>query len=148
MFTNPGSKIKSYAKVLFWIGAVISIIIGIVVIAGGFTGRISAGGVLLSLISGILAAAIGIILSWISVLALYGFGTLVENSDNLVRLNGGQPSGDKAAEKAQMPKIKVQVQPMSQAPAETASSSKVCPKCGEPVEEDAHFCRNCGERID
>ena len=29
MFRNPGGKIKSYAKVLFWVGVVISIIIGV-----------------------------------------------------------------------------------------------------------------------
>lgn len=154
MFTNPGSKIKSYAKVLFWIGVVISVLIGISVMAGGAVvssysyGGVSAGSVVWNIISGLIVIAIGVVISWISVLALYGFGTLVENSDTLVQLNGGIPSGNKKADKAQMPKIKVQVQPTEAAPVQPVASTKVCPKCGEPVEEDAKFCRNCGEHLD
>lgn len=157
MFTNPGSKIKSYAKIVFWIGAIVSIILGIIVIVTGIASAtsyvgFSFGRMLGGLIGGVLTAAIGIVVSWVSVLALYGFGTLVENSDTLVKLNGGQPSGEKDAEKVQLPKVSVQTAPQQpyqmNVPQQTSTASKVCPHCGEPVEADAHFCRNCGERID
>lgn len=92
MFSNIGSKIKSYAKVIFWIGAVISILVGIVVIFIGIAsgtsafGSVDIGRVFLGIIAGILVAIIGVILSWINVLVLYGFGVLVENTDTLKQL--------------------------------------------------------------
>lgn len=92
MFTNIGSKIKSYAKVIFWIGAVISIIVGIVIIFAGIMSGASAyepynfGRALMVVLLGILVAVIGVVLSWINVLVLYGFGVLVENSDTLKQL--------------------------------------------------------------
>lgn len=92
MFNNIGSKIKSYAKVIFWIGAVISIIAGIAVIVVAFLASSSVyepfafGKFFTGFILGIITAIIGIILSWIGVLVLYGFGVLVENSDTLKQL--------------------------------------------------------------
>lgn len=146
MFNNPGAKIKSYAKVLFWIGAIISIIVGIVIIAGSFVSASYYGGVgsvLGGILEGILVAAIGILISWISVLALYAFGVLVENSDELVRINGGQPSGEKHAEKVQLPKAQElhEINPIQQ-------QVKVCPSCGAPINDGAHFCKNCGNKLD
>ena len=115
MFTNPGGKIKSYAKVLFWIGVVISVLIGVVMIGTSFTYAAysyngSFGTILGGIISGLLVVAIGILISWISVLVLYAFGVLVENSDELVRLNGGVPSGNKKAQKIERPQLNLQNQ--------------------------------------
>lgn len=108
MFRNPGGKIKSYAKVLFWVGVVISIIIGVIEIGSSFVAAAysyqdSFGTILLGILGGVLTVAIGTLISWLAVLTLYAFGTLVENSDELVRLNGGIPSGDKTAEKIEVP---------------------------------------------
>ena len=107
MFRNPGGKIKSYAKVLFWVGVVISIIIGVIEIGSSFVAAAysyhgSFGTILLGILGGILTVAIGTLISWLAVLTLYAFGTLVENSDELVRLNGGIPSGNKTAEKIEV----------------------------------------------
>ena len=104
MFRNPGGKIKSYAKVLFWVGVVISIIIGVIEIGSSFVAAAysyqgSFGTILLGILGGVLTVAIGTLISWLAVLTLYAFGTLVENSDELVRLNCCIPSGDKTAEK-------------------------------------------------
>lgn len=178
MFTNPGGKIKSYAKVLFWIGVVISVLIGVVMIGTSFTYAAysyngSFGTILGGIISGLLVVAIGILISWISVLVLYAFGVLVENSDELVRLNGGVPSGNKKAQKIERPQLHHEtyvtaepkpvapVQPVEPAepaqPAEpevkTASETKsddkkTCPNCGIEVAQDAHFCKNCGTKLD
>lgn len=152
MFNNPGGKIKSYAKVIFWIGAVISIIVGVVIIAGSFIQASyygSVGSVFGGIVEGIIATAIGILISWISVLTLYAFGVLVENSDELVRINGGKPSGEKSAEKVQLPKNTHEfVQEMAPVEKPTTQETKVCPSCGTPINDGAHFCKNCGTKID
>lgn len=138
MFRNPGGKIKSYAKVLFWIGVVISIIIGVIEIGSSFVAAAysyqgSFGTILLGIIGGILTVAIGTLISWLAVLTLYAFGTLVENSDELVRLNGGIPSGDKTAEKIEVPEKmhqtlhNIQTEPVLKATPEKQTE--------EPVEE-------------
>lgn len=138
MFRNPGGKIKSYAKVLFWIGVVISIIIGVIEIGSSFVAAAysyqgSFDTILLGIIGGILTVAIGTLISWLAVLTLYAFGTLVENSDELVRLNGGIPSGDKTAEKIEVPEKmhqtlhNIQTEPVVKATPEKQTE--------EPVEE-------------
>ena len=138
MFRNPGGKIKSYAKVLFWVGVVISIIIGVIEIGSSFVAAAysyqgSFGTILLGILGGILTVAIGTLISWLAVLTLYAFGTLVENSDELVRLNGGIPSGDKTAEKIEVPEKmhqtlhNIQTEPVVKATPEKQTE--------EPVEE-------------
>ena len=72
MFSNVGGKIKGLAQVITWIGIVASVIGGIVLMSNvGF-------------ITGLLTAVVGSLFSWIGSLALYGFGQLVENSDQCV----------------------------------------------------------------
>lgn len=138
MFRNPGGKIKSYAKVLFWIGVVISIIIGVIEIGSSFVAAAysyhgSFGTILLGILGGILTVAIGTLISWLAVLTLYAFGTLVENSDELVRLNGGIPSGDKTAEKIEVPeKVHQSLHNIQTEPVVKATPEK---QTEEPVEE-------------
>lgn len=79
MFTNIGSKIKTLAKILAWIGIIVSIIIGIRYVILGIENLQSEFVVL-----GFLCTLIGSLLSWISSFCLYGFGQLVENSDKLI----------------------------------------------------------------
>lgn len=88
MFRHPGEKIKSYAKVLFWVGVVISIIIGVIEIGSSFIAPAysyhgSFGTILLGILGGILTIDIGTLISWLAVLTLYTFGTLVETQMNL-----------------------------------------------------------------
>ena len=183
MFRNPGGKIKSYAKVLFWIGVVISIIIGVIEIGSSFVAAAysyqgSFGTILLGILGGILTVAIGTLISWLAVLALYAFGTLVENSDELVRLNGGIPSGDKTAEKIEVPEKmhqtlhNIQTEPVVKATPEKQTEEPVEEVKEEPaevvdapveetstadektVEENAEtemnekVCPNCGEHAE
>lgn len=72
MFSNVGGKIKGLAQVITWIGIVASVIGGIVLMSK------------VSFIVGLLTAVVGSLFSWIGSLALYGFGQLVENSDQCV----------------------------------------------------------------
>lgn len=178
MFRNPGGKIKSYAKVLFWIGVVISIIIGVIEIGSSFVAAAysyqgSFGTILLGILGGILTVAIGTLISWLAVLTLYAFGTLVENSDELVRLNGGIPSGDKTAEKIEVPEKmhqtlhNIQTEPVVKATPEKQTEEPVEEVKEEPVEEttpaveetpaqedtaltevNEKVCPNCGEHAE
>ena len=183
MFRNPGGKIKSYAKVLFWIGVVISIIIGVIEIGSSFVAAAysyqgSFGTILLGILGGILTVAIGTLISWLAVLTLYAFGTLVENSDEHVRLNGGIPSGDKTAEKIEVPEKmhqtlhNIQTEPVVKATPEKQTEEPVEEVKEEPaevvdapveetstadektVEENAEtemnekVCPNCGEHAE
>lgn len=183
MFRNPGGKIKSYAKVLFWIGVVISIIIGVIEIGSSFVAAAysyqgSFGTILLGILGGILTVAIGTLISWLAFLTLYAFGTLVENSDELVRLNGGIPSGDKTAEKIEVPEKmhqtlhNIQTEPVVKATPEKQTEEPVEEVKEEPaevvdapveetstadektVEENAEtemnekVCPNCGEHAE
>ena len=72
MFDNIGSKIKTLAKVVCWIGIIGSVIAGIAMIA-----TMGSVGVL----SGLLTIVLGALLSWVGSFVLYGFGEMVENSD-------------------------------------------------------------------
>ncbi len=89
MFDNIGSKIKTLAKVLCWLGIILSVISGIATIAAGAnsgtsynrygysSGSIAGVGVL----GGILIIVLGCLGSWIGSFFMYGFGQLIENSD-------------------------------------------------------------------
>ena len=82
MWSNIGNKIKVLAKVICWIGIVLSVIAGIAVLAGTSTVQAygytygTGGGVL----TGILVIVLGALGSWIGSLTLYGFGELVDRA--------------------------------------------------------------------
>lgn len=90
MFDNIGGKIKTLAKVLCWIGIAFSVITGIAVMFGSVSSvsyngsRYATGGS--SVVAGILIIVLGCLFSWLGSFFAYGFGQLIENSDELVRL--------------------------------------------------------------
>lgn len=77
MFDNIGGKIKTLAKVVCWIGIIACIITGIVLMATDED----------LILVGILTVVVGSLLSWVGSFALYGFGQLIENSDEIVFQN-------------------------------------------------------------
>lgn len=81
MYNNSGAKIKGLASTLQVIGIVFSCVIGFVIFAVG----IGEGGFFV----GLLYAAIGCFVSWLSFLLLAGFGELVDNSAKIVVLLSG-----------------------------------------------------------
>ena len=68
MFSNIGGKIKTTAAICCWIIIIAAVIAGFRLMTTG------------GVIAGILIAAAGILLGWVSSFVLYGFGELVENS--------------------------------------------------------------------
>ncbi len=85
MWNNIGHKIKTLAKVICWIGIVLSVLSGIVLIAGGSTVRsygytYNTGNTVLA---GILVIVLGVLGSWLGSLTMYGFGELVERAMNI-----------------------------------------------------------------
>ena len=84
MFNNIGGKIKALAKVLCWLGIILSVLSGIAILASGDSGRIAVNGAYSTVssgVAGILVIVIGCLASWIGSFFAYGFGQLIENSD-------------------------------------------------------------------
>ena len=75
MFNNIGGKIKVVAKTICFVGIILSIISGLVLILADVR----------TVFSGILLIIVGPIASWIGSFMTYGFGQLIENSDILVK---------------------------------------------------------------
>ena len=86
MFDNIGRKIKTLAQVVCWIGIIGSVISGIVMMANDED---------LAFL-GFMIMVIGSLVSWVSSFTLYGFGQLIENTDQLV-LNAEKPYSNKKA---------------------------------------------------
>jgi len=81
MFENIGKKIKNLASVITWMGIILSVVVGIVLIVLDES----------LIATGLIIMVAGFLMSWISSFLLYGFGQLVDNSDKLVRANGMDP---------------------------------------------------------
>ena len=73
MFDNIGRKIKALAKIICWMGIIISIFIGINII---IFGEVKFNGALIMIL--------GPLLSWVGSFVLYGYGQIIENTDKLV----------------------------------------------------------------
>ena len=85
MFDNIGGKIKTLAKVLCWIGIVLSVIFGIAIMASG-SGRLTINGnytSVSSIVIGLIYMVFGCLISWLGSFFAYGFGQLIENSEEI-----------------------------------------------------------------
>jgi hypothetical protein len=80
MFKNVGSKIQDIAYIYAIIGIAASLI-------GGIIYMIIFHKTLLLMLLGIIIMIVGSIVSWIVSLFIYGFGLIVENSENQVKQN-------------------------------------------------------------
>ena len=96
MFDNIGGKIKSLAQVVFWIGIICSVISGFVMIGTNED----------LIFLGLVIIIIGSLVSWVSSFTLYGFGQLIENTDQLVQ-NAKVPTTNKSKSYQENKKITV-----------------------------------------
>ena len=92
MFNNIGKKIKVLAKVICWIGIISGVIAGACFIIEGAAGSGSAFGIHSD--TGIAFIAIGVamlillpLLSWIGSFTLYGFGELIDSTQQIKQSN-------------------------------------------------------------
>ena len=89
LWTNPGAKIKTLAKVFAYISFIISMILGFITITLGFINisRAFSYGfedfsalLLIQPLGGVVITIVGIFFTWMFYLFLYAFGELVEKS--------------------------------------------------------------------
>ena len=83
MFTNIGGKLKTLAKVAAWLGIIASVIsgIGMMTMRGYNYGYGYGGG--LAIVAGLVVIIVGSLAAWLSALALYGFGELIEKTTEI-----------------------------------------------------------------
>lgn len=148
MFRNIGRKIKGYAKIIFVIYAALftlaGIIAGISLIASGaqlmrYSRYYGGGGgllIFLGIMAIILIPAIGLLISYISTMFMYGFGELVDSNqqmnekmDAIITCMGGSKPEQITANTA--------------APAQP---NWTCASCGASNQYDSKFCIKCGQQ--
>ena len=78
MFDNIGRKIKVLAQAVCWVGIVLSIIIGLVVIVSAI-----ASDTLIGFLYGFIIMIVGSLASWVSSFFAYGFGELIEKTTEI-----------------------------------------------------------------
>ena len=79
MFNNPGKKIQTLCKIVFWLIVIAAIIIGIaMMIMSANNGNFGIG-----LLLGIVIIGAGILIAWLDVLVLFAFGKLVESNEEI-----------------------------------------------------------------
>ncbi len=87
MFKNPGKKVKLYAKIIFWIGAVLSLLLGIGfgIAFGSF--KLVEGEIIAAksfdVLSFLLTFIGGSVASFIGSLFLCAFGQLVQDTEEI-----------------------------------------------------------------
>ncbi len=85
MFNNIGSKIKSFAKFIFWIGVIFSVAIAIIFVYFGLKeSSYSTSQGIGYIIGGILIIPFGIVISWLETFLLYGFGELIDSNKKIL----------------------------------------------------------------
>lgn len=75
MFDNIGEKTKIFAKSICWIGIILSVCCGVLIMA--YDG----------VLAGLLVILAGPLIAWVNSFLIYGFGQLIENSDTIIQQN-------------------------------------------------------------
>ena len=87
MFKNPGKKLKTLAKVIFWISLICYIMIGIAATLAGVSFAESSDIPFpVVLIAGIFIIVMGILLAWLSSIALYAAGAAVDDIQTIKKI--------------------------------------------------------------
>lgn len=85
MYNDIGGKIMKLAKVLCWIGIIISVILGGSLITAT-SSYVWTGNAASARVVGIFIMIGGSLLSWIGSFVLYGLGRLIQNTDILTEI--------------------------------------------------------------
>lgn len=163
MFNHPGRSLKTYGKIVFIVGVIVSIIGGILMfIAAGqasqsYYTRGSSG---TFVFIGILVIALGIFFSYLLSIFTIAFGELVENSTiirNQMENKHSTPSQpsyytspqpEPFTPAAAVPPVQPPVNPVQNTVnLNKASDILICPTCHTDNAKGAGFCRNCGTKL-
>lgn len=157
MFDHIGSKIKVLATIIYVLGVILAVLLGIILMLNDVIGY------------GLLVIAIGFLLSYLNVIMLYAFGQLVENSDTVVQIlkeireqdgqwdSSAEPKAPTAPSKpladsgtagpvsSAKPKADVTVKKVRiDGPRQ---GQVVCPDCGKAQSAFQDTCWNCGAKF-
>lgn len=153
MFEDVGTKIKGIAMAFFIVDIIASVIGGIAIIAADFD----------MIVLGIGAIALGIFLSWVGALFVYGFGELIETNQRISYKLGGDkvmnftapslggvpnavpmqsPYSNPGSDTPGMTPNATQTQPAFTSPSPTAHRWR-CDGCGNMI--DKEICPFCGK---
>ena len=80
MYENIGGKIKTLARVICWIGIVLSIVLGLILLIA-----LSTDSPAIRIAVAIPVMILGAVLSWIGSFTLYGYGELIELTAKIER---------------------------------------------------------------
>lgn len=92
LWTNPGAKIKTLAKIFAYISFIISLILGFITITLGFVNISKAFAygfedfsalLLIQPLGGVVVTIVGIFFTWMFYLFVYAFGELVEKNSTI-----------------------------------------------------------------
>lgn len=146
MFSDIGNKIKGYAKVCAWIGIVLSISLGsIMFLYGLFNMKYIWYFILL----GPVVAVAGCFLSWIAVIAFYGFGELIDVTNSIKKKiekteNKEEPH-DTNKKQTYFDDYKKQLEAKANIPAGPKGKLKYkCDNCNEMIDFSDTRCPWCG----
>lgn len=123
MFNNIGKKIKTLAKIICWVGIILSIFLGFLI-------AISFKNILTGILFLMFYAVFGSLLSWVGSFSLFAFGELVDNSKIMVGL--------------QKENLRIQHILLKNMKNSSQSNKKWrCTKCGSEVSEEYKSCPFC-----
>ena len=138
MFDNPGLKIQSLAKAIFWIQVVIYTVSALCRFIGGIVDIDSNGWmILLAPVS----AIVGYVLAWVGVIVLYGFGKLVDDTSAIRDKYSSEDkcSGKEFDDEYGYENSKEQVTYVNQ--------KFICSKCKSVVSIEDNVCASCGQKL-
>jgi ribosomal protein L40E len=137
MFENVGEKIKSVALAFFWLGSIGCALFALATATevGGFEG----------VLSFVIITALGVLISWLSSLTLYGFGELIESS--AFTASKMQELSKKAERETSAPSVQSPTTPVSHFYSASKENVKFCKNCGAKNDKSSSKCRLCDSAL-
>lgn len=132
MYNNIGRSIKTLAKVIAFIGVAISVICAFAIMAPAsnlsrYSNELAGTIICTGLLIGVLGSLLSIIMSFF----MYGFGQLIESTQNIEKKIVFEKTLEDIKHENNINSIEI----------------KYCEKCGEKLEYNAKFCSDCGEVV-
>ncbi|MCL2037073.1 MAG: zinc finger Ran-binding domain-containing protein [Oscillospiraceae bacterium] len=141
MHTNIGGKIKVLAKVITWLGIIISVIMGLNL---NTAAPISSSG---SSFISVAIIVVGSLASWIGSFLLYGFGELIEKTTEVARYTAMQQQLSQARQPLPIAQLLPRPVPVSQPVTKPVSNGEGLWECSCGTMNPPHFtnCRACSK---